>query len=422
MIGNASAFLKFVSLMMVSCLLYSGCKKKSFIEPTSPVDSTGIEVPEDTAMFHDTVRLSFAPGFEEVLINKKIIKDQKKDGFVRYGEIKNIDSLDLSISSYGHYNFTSLKGIEYFTKLRYLDMSASYVKTVDLSKNENLEYLDCSGASFGAGWNQTIKKLDVTKCKNLRYLDCEINLLSSLDLSQNLKLKEFYCLGNNFKYIDISNNRMLRILDVSGNREMEDLYLGNCPELEELYFSENNFRSVDLSKLKKLKVLNCSGNGVTDIFQTLDLTNNTQLITLDISYSSLKGIDLSKNGKIKNLICGGTTFKKIDLSNLKDLRGFDCSYSKLYSIDLSNNTALEALEVAGTLFTELNLENNRKIRYFIGYQQDYFSNLDLSFCKELALCYTFQCPNLKTICVNIIPDSMDEKWKTNEWTEYVTCR
>src|SRR5215217_6518968 len=147
--------------------------------------------------------------------------------------LRIIDSLDVSnVNSYGHYNFISLKGIEYFTKLRYLDMSASYVKSIDLSKNVKLEYLDCSGASFGAGWNQTVKTLDVTKCKNLKYLDCSINLIASLDVSQNLKLEKLYCIGDNLKRIDISNNRLLRALDVSVNRQMTELYLRNCPELE----------------------------------------------------------------------------------------------------------------------------------------------------------------------------------------------
>jgi len=195
--------------------------------------------------------LSIAPGFEEVLIDKKIVKDEKRDGFIRYGEIRDIDSLDLSRVVYGeNYRFISIKGIEYFTKLRYLNMSQSFVKTVDLSKNIKLEYLDCSGAATDAGWNQTIKKLDVTKCKNLRYLNCSTNLLTTLDVTQNLKLTELYCYANYLKRIDVSNNRLLRTLDVSVNRDMTEIYLANCPEMEKLYLNHNKFQSIDVSVLK----------------------------------------------------------------------------------------------------------------------------------------------------------------------------
>ena len=131
---------------------------------------------------------------------------------------------------------------------------------------------------------------------------------------------------------------------------------------------------------------------------------------------------MSNNTEIENLICGGTIFTTIDLSNLKNLEGFDCTYSALTSIDLTNNKNLKALEVPGTLFRGINLTSNANLRYFIGYQQHHFINLDLSSCKKLEVCYTFECPNLKTICVDKIPDPADEKWKTNEWTKYITCR
>ncbi len=411
----------FFLIIIVSTLCY-GCKKRSFIEPSSPVDSVGIEVPDDTAMFHDTVRLSFAPGFEEVLIFKKIIKDTKRDGFVRYGEIKNVDSLDVSALYYeGNYRFISIKGIEFFHKLRYLNMSASYVKNVDLSKNTKLEYLDCSGSATDV-WNQTIKKLDVTKCKNLRYLNCSTNLLTTLDVTQNLKLTELYCYANYLKRIDVSNNRLLRTLDVSVNREMTEIYLANCPEMERLYLNHNKFQTIDVSTLKKLKILTCSDNARDPLFQTLDITKNPQLEVLDISSTSIRNINLTKNSKIKYLDCSSTKISSIDLSNLIVLKVFNCAYAEFFGIDVSTNLDLEFLEIGGTKIDELNLRYNRNLKYFVCVYQHYITDIDLTYCKEIQVCQTFGCPNLKTICVNIIPDSMDDKWKTNEWTEYVTCR
>jgi Leucine-rich repeat (LRR) protein len=424
MIGNAGAFLKnLFYIVMMSGLLFTSCKKKSFIEPSTPVDSAGVEQPEDTAMFHDTVRLSFAPGFEEMLIFKKIIKDTKMDGFVRYGEIKYVDSLDVSGMYYeGSYRFISIKGIEYFTKLRYLNMSASYVKTLDLTKNTKLEYLDCSGSATDAGWNQTIKKIDVSKCPNLKYLSCSTNQLTTLDVSQNLKLTDLYCYANYLKRIDVSNNRLLRTLDVSVNREMAEIYLTNCPEMERLYLDHNKFQLIDVKALKKLKILTCTGNARDPLFQTLDITNNSQLEVLNISSTSIKYINLAKNSKIKYLDCSITHIKSIDLSNLILLKAFNCANSKLSTVDVSANFDLEFLEIGGTKISTVNLEHSRNLKYFICLYQDHITDIDLTHCKEIQVCQTFGCPNLKTICVNIIPDSMDDKWKTNEWTKYITCK
>lgn len=410
-------------LFIITCALYAGCKKKTFIEPLSPIDSSGIELPKDTALFHDTVRLSLAPGFEEILIFKKIIPDTKKDGFVRYGDIKDIDSLDVSAMFFeGRDRFVSIKGIEYFTKLRYLNMSDSFVKTVDLSKNIKLEYLDCSGTADEPGWNQTIKVLDVTKCKGLRYLDCSTNLLTALDISQNLKLVELFCYANFLKRIDISNNRLLRTLDVSVNREMKEIYLTNSPEIENLYLNHNKFHFIDVSALKKLKIFSCSGNRPDSLFKTVDISHNSQLAILDISSTTITKIDLSKNPKIEYLICNVTKIKSINLSKLQKLKGFDCAYSDLSSLDISANSDLEYLEIGGTKIRELNLNKNRNLKYFVCLYQDYIADLNFTNCKNIQVCQTYGCPNLKTICVDKIPDPADEKWKTNEWTKYITCK
>lgn len=215
---------------------------------------------------------------------------------------------------------------------------------------------------------------------------------------------------------------MLRTLDVSVNREMTEIYLANCPEMEKLYLNHNKFQSIDVSALKKLKVLTCSDNARDPLFQTLDISKNMQLEVLDISSTSIRNINLIKNSKSKYLDCSSTKIKAIDLSNLIVLKAFNCAYAEFSGIDVGANFDLKFLEIGGTKISAINLQQNRNLKYFICVYQTHIADIDATFCKEIQVCQTFGCPNLKSICVNIIPDSMDDKWKTNEWTEYRTCR
>ena len=98
------------------------------------------------------------------------------------GALSEDERNDVTYISCSYQEIASLKGIEYFTKL---------------------DYLNC-------GYNQ-LTSLDVSKNTVLRGLECYINQLTSLDVSKNTALIELHCFDNQLTSLDVSKNTTKQI-------------------------------------------------------------------------------------------------------------------------------------------------------------------------------------------------------------------
>ncbi len=427
-----------LTLTLLFALLVYGCGKpeKVMPEPPKPVvelpeipvdstdtkDTTTIIPPKVDTTLYDTSHVAIAKGFEALLIKRGIIKDAVNDGYVIYKEIKDIDSVYLRAQLYDHYNFTSIRGIEYFKKLRYLNVYGSYLDSLDLRKNTRLEYLNCQGITgSGIQDNRTIRYINVTNCKELRHLDCAFNLLTKLDVTQNLKLETLICHRNSLTELNISNNPELRILDCRFNERITQLATDKTTELTKLAFAYNSISEPLIDKLTNLRELDCSFNISSNSFTTLSLENNVNLETLDISGSKLRQIDLSSNTHIRVFISySGIYLKQIDFRPLSKLQKLICSYSLLESLNIDHNPELEILAVDGMKLETFDFSNNTKLKILECQHSPNLKQLNVNMCKEMIACIAHNCPNLKTICVDKIPDKNNDSWTRSEWTEYVT--
>jgi hypothetical protein len=262
-----------------------------------------------------------AKGFEELLIQRGVIDDKINDGKIKYGTIKNIDSIHIGTLEFNQYRFTSIRGIEYFKKLRYLNVMGSYLDSLDLGKNHKLEVVLCRGASAtGIDDNRTIKYIDVTGCPELRVLNCSINLITRLDVSRNLKLEYLNCYFNKLKELDISQNPKLDYLNTSANYDLAYLALEKVPKLTKLYCEYNSLSTIQTDLLPELVELNCSYNTSVSSFSSISLAKNPRLERLYIDGTKMISIDLSKNNKIKYLsVCLNRSLNEIDIGHLSDL-------------------------------------------------------------------------------------------------------
>lgn len=91
----------------------------------------------------------------------------------------------------------SLKGVEKFKNLEILYCNNNKLTTLDVSENTKLKQLDC-------GENQ-LTKLDLSKNTELELLWCYTNRLTKLDVTQNTELKGLSCFGNKLTTLDVSN-------------------------------------------------------------------------------------------------------------------------------------------------------------------------------------------------------------------------
>ncbi len=150
---------------------------------------------------------------------------------------------------------------------------ADNITLEDVRNIKNLEVYACE-EFFGI---ELYSLKGIEHFESLEELVCDMNCLSSLDVSRNIKLRVLYCFAN-----------LLTALDVSKNTELEELFCG-----------ENQLAALDVSNNPKLKNLCCKMNGLA----TLDVSKNARLECLTCNNNKLRMLDISENKKLTTLIC-----------------------------------------------------------------------------------------------------------------------
>ena len=140
----------------------------------------------------------------------------------------------------------SLRGIEFFTRLT---------------------YLDCS-------FNQ-LTELNVTGFPILRYLYCDNNQLTELDVS-NSSVRDLFCCSNQLTELDVSNNTTLTRLRCYTN-QLTELNVTGCTALTSLSCGSNRLTELDVTSCTALQGLFCEPNQ-----RDLELISKNGLWTADI--------------------------------------------------------------------------------------------------------------------------------------------
>ncbi len=235
--------------------------------------------------------------------------DKDNDGKLTPAEIFSITWIDVYESG-----VTSVKGIENFPFLVYLNCGSNNLTTIDVSHNPLLKILQC--------FENKLTSLNVTNNKELDSLDCSGNMLKTLNLKNNTKLfslnvtecgltsldvtafpylYSLFCNGNNIKTLDISKNPELTELSCT-KCGLTALDISKCPELEYLYIDDNSIKSIYIVNCPKIVKAVSSGfhrdYGTAseytydgDEYYTLILDNTTEIKDMSVIY----GIRISKS-------------------------------------------------------------------------------------------------------------------------------
>lgn len=310
-----------------------------------------IEQSKDNIVFEDA-------NFKAYMVSRH---DYDNDGEISYEEALYVTKIEVNTD-----NISSIAGIEYMPNLQHLtcrgslkynnstkvyDIVCGVLKSLDISKNTKLSYLDAS-------YNK-LTSLDVRNNIELTTLNCTSNNLSSLDVSNNQKLQDFSCGGNNLSTLDVKNNleltslgcalNKLNLLDLKNNKELNWIscngnnlsYLdfSNNPKLRILYCDDNNLSSLDFRSNPELYWLCCGGNDLT----SLNLKNNPKLLYVVCDFNNISLLDVSNCPKLQRLLCNYNNLTSLDVSNIMDLQELYCFSNNISSLDVSNNTALKLL-------------------------------------------------------------------------------
>lgn len=311
--------------------------------------------------------------------------------------------LDLSYDSLQCY-FTDLTGIEYFTDLRWLNISGqNKIKDFSFLKSlKNLEVLiarDCDLTSLTVNGFSIINEFP-----RLYALDLSNNELESIDelrFIESKKLEYLYLSNNKISNISVlSKFDNLRILLLDNNKVSDVSSLENMRFLHFLYLNNNCISDISsLNKLTNLKTLRLDnqetvkGDGKSSLSNIDALERITQLQYLYIQNNIIDDIDCLANKK--NLIVLNASNNHIQNINivryLTELRFLNLENNDIYgtTVSVTNLFKLETLLLEGNNFTagdyfSTHVNNLKKLVHLsISSSNEGFKISDLSFIENM---------------------------------------
>lgn len=188
--------------------------------------------------------------------------DKANDGYLTSAELERITHIYC-----GDRQIKSLKGIEYFTQLAWLNCDnnelgeeMNFLNDPDLQKQwaKTLRGLQCAG-------NQ-ITDLDLSAYSKLETLGCNGRNGSKLKTLQvNSGIQKIYCWGNDLTELDVSDCEKLEELNCDDNPNLGSLCVKNTPNLLYLFCKNARLTELDVSGNEKLRSLRCLNNKLTNL-------------------------------------------------------------------------------------------------------------------------------------------------------------
>ncbi|MCZ6595954.1 MAG: T9SS type A sorting domain-containing protein [Bacteroidetes bacterium] len=211
-------------------------------------------------LVHGQITIIPDSNFEQALIDLGIDSDGVINGQVLTSDVEGV----VNLAIWDKY-IVDLTGIQDFAALEELDVHYNLLTSLDLSQN-----------------------------MQLRILYCGSNDLSSLDLSNNILLETLYCgnpsidVGpfNTFTSLDLSSNTQLRFFDSDFAYWLETINFGQNPNLEEILAYYCSLSSINFDGIPGVRVLKLGDNdpwfkgAPSNNFTAIDLSGNPNITAL----------------------------------------------------------------------------------------------------------------------------------------------
>ena len=219
--------------------------------------------------------------FERYLVDSKIDSDSKLNGLVSKKDASIVEVLNFRNGPlrFVDYYPTNLDGIEHFASLKLLDVCTAFMDSLNVSKNEDIISLNCSGLNKPGYYISKLRYIEMGTKHSLSIFNFSDTKINTINLSSCTGLTELFCSGTDL-------------------RELKPL---NSPSLEVINSSGTDLLSIDLSQNIKLRFLDCSAANSGKSLTTLNVSNNIELVELYCINQSIKtSLDLCTNTKLSN--------------------------------------------------------------------------------------------------------------------------
>ncbi|MBR2400462.1 MAG: Ig-like domain-containing protein [Tidjanibacter sp.] len=278
--------------------------------------------------------------------------DADGNGVLSDEEIASIEQLQLSSP-------TSLKGLEYLTNIRQLDVytdgsddsPSNAITTFDGSILPHLFYLSFGGmnglTSIDLSKNTEFEQLNIYQgAKNLATLKLPASvtmigltdtpLLTALDVNQYPKLQSFSMTHTGITDLDFSNHPYMSYVGVFGDEEKSDvlnsLNLENCTSLENVDIRFTTIKSLSMKHLPTVRTLMMLNNDITTI--TIDDCEVFNDITCD--QNVLGTLYVKNNPQLHVINCQDNKLQVLIADNNPQLGQVQAFNNKLMWLDLKD--------------------------------------------------------------------------------------
>ncbi len=341
--------------MVLTAFVVLGCKKEQFsLEREVLVDKQAQGIEKETQLplvkddvitfkeivFSDTSRIALSPGFEQMLIQRRIDPDGKPDGYVLYKNIKTVDTL--RINDFLRAGDKSLRGIEGFTNLRYFSTMGTDVTEINFSNNKLLDYFEFMRYPHCMGCDK-LESLVFGKNANLKVL----NIYNAEELTR----------------LDFVNLAKLRSLMIFGTRKLLDMDISSSIEIETVEAPER----LRLGSHPALRKLTATGK-----YYPVDFTKLPALEQVHYTTDGKSSPNFSLNTELKKLYLGNLLSVNVDVSTCAELEELEVLGSGDWSqtfIDLRNNVSLKKCRLVGGKLSTICVSSLEKIN-FITWEKD----------------------------------------------------
>ena len=251
--------------------------------------------------------------------------------------LNNLETLDVSFNSLSNLDLSNNN------RLKWLNCSSNNIwGTLSLEKNMFLKTVAFSSnpireVKFYCPFLQNlycgltnIKEIDFSQFPSLTILDASFSYLDSIDLSQNINLEQLDLTGQLSKDLDVSAIDLSNCTNLkafySGYNVMDSMILPK-DSLIKLVLNYNILEELDLSDQSKLQYLDCSNNKLTSI----KLPKNS-LVTLNVSNNELTKLDLSEQSNLQHLKCAYNNLSSLNISSKNISKEFNIIFFKNFTL------------------------------------------------------------------------------------------
>ena len=303
--------------------------------------------------------------------NKKIaefLEREYKDRIIVYNNNKYLNKICLDEYEYDLSNLglTSLDGIDLFQNAYSLNLSNNNLTDVsDLNniKFKRLKSLDLSNNPNVSGWE------DLNYLNNLKLSNCNITDISGF--SKWVDRNEYYL------ELDLSNNPDIEGLEILKTLKVTSLKLANCNIKDLSILVSENVYNLDLSgnkEIENIKEINDFENLYVLTLNDCDIKDAS--IFDEIHYIDM--VDLSYNKGIKNINKIKTGYLSLQNCDIENLDKFT-ETNNIYEINLRNNKIKDITPLKDTGIQAIYLSGNKNITGDL--EGKYLDTLELNDCN-----------------------------------------